>query len=132
MNDPGLTILVSGGTLSSTAHLSALNFVETALVNGQSIACVFFYAGASDVANALNTPLSDELDASKTWQALKNKYGLDLSVCIASAERRGVIGELSQQDHDLSIANLADGFRVVGLAELHDAMLQTSKTVHFS
>ncbi len=135
-HDNSSTILVSGGVLSSQAHLSALNYVSSLLRDHtspkQAIKRVFFYAEAAAVANTLMTPLSDELNPTEAWQALQQEFDLDLSVCIASAERRGVIGVDSAEDHALDQSNLAEGFRIVGLAELHDAMLQSARTVRFT
>jgi tRNA 2-thiouridine synthesizing protein D len=132
MKSQSFTILVSGGALNSQANLSALNFAANALSQSQAIRRVFFYAEGATVASSLIVPLSDELDVTKAWQALHTQYGLDLRVCIASAERRGVIGRESAKDHRLDNHNLADGFRIVGLADYHDALLSSSHLVRFA
>ena len=125
------TIVVTGSVLGSQANLSALRFATAALEQGRGINQVFFYSEGASVANSKLLPLADELDATELWQALRKDYGLELSVCIASAERRGVVGSQSSADHLIEGQNLADGFAVVGLAQFHDAMLSTSHLVRF-
>ncbi len=132
MSDATFTVLVSGGVLASQAHASALDFVSSVMRQGGQIGCVFFYGDAAEVANNMRIPLSDEFDATAQWQALHKEFGLNLYVCIASAERRGVIGADSANDHRLNTQNLANGFSVVGLAEFHSALLSTDRFVHYN
>ena len=126
------TILVTGSVLGSQANESALRFAIAALEQGKSVKQVFFYSEGASVANSKLLPLADELHATKLWQGLQRDYGLDLSVCIASAERRGVVGAQSADDHQIDGQNFADGFSVVGLAQFHNAMLSSSHLMRFA
>ncbi len=82
----------------------ALRFCETLLPMGGELSQVFFYGEGVYHALAHANPPADELQALPRWQALAQR-GVELGVCSAAAERRGVVQ-----------ACLAEGFVWMGLA----------------
>jgi tRNA 2-thiouridine synthesizing protein D len=57
---------------------------------GHELASVFFYREGVYNANQFTSPASDEFDLVRAWQALNEKQGVELHICVAAALRRGV------------------------------------------
>ena len=66
-----------------------------------------------------------------TWSGLAEKHGLDLVVCVAAAQRRGILDEDEMGRHGKSANNLAPGFRISGLGQLIEAGIQSDRLVTF-
>ncbi|MDO4223273.1 MAG: sulfurtransferase complex subunit TusD [Acinetobacter sp.] len=97
---------------------------------------VFFYQDAVSIANALTWQPDDQCNLQQQWQQL----GIDLPVCVSAALGRGICDAENAQRHGLnqhcsqsngSPSNLAQGFRLVGLGELADAMTQAHRVLQF-
>ena len=76
-------------------------------------------------------PPQDERNIQKNWTALAQEKGIDLVVCIAAAQRRGLLdeNEASRQGKDAN--NIAEGFRISGLGQLIEMGIQTDRLVMF-
>ncbi len=96
----------------------------------QQSVTVFFYAEGASTANALRWQTAEQINVCKQWQALASQYQLDLRVCVSTALARGVTDAENSQRHQLTGANLAEGFRLVGLSELVMQM-NTHKVIQF-
>ena len=124
-------ILVLGALYNSQSGYSAWRFVNAAVDAGQQVSQVFFYQDAVAQANRLSNPLSDEFDPVSSWQAFAEKHNTKLRVCIAAAERRGVMSdELANELKSLN-GNLADGFEIAGLGAWQEATLSSDRLVTF-
>ena len=124
-------ILVLGALYNSQSGYSAWRFVNAAVGAGQQVSQVFFYQDAVAQANRLSNPLSDEFDPVSSWQAFAEKHNTKLLVCIAAAERRGVMNdELANELKSLN-GNLADGFEIAGLGAWQEATLSSDRLVTF-
>jgi len=124
-------LLVTGAAYSSQASYSALRFCEAVLLQGHSIEQVFFYADGVSSANSSTVLLADEFDVVEEWRSLKERYGIDLYVCVSAAERRGVLNEEQAEEYSRRGINCHSAFEVVGLGELHSASLNSDRTVTF-
>jgi tRNA 2-thiouridine synthesizing protein D len=113
-------ILVNEGPYNHQASDSAYRFVEAALAKGHEIFRVFFYYDGVNNATRLAEPPTDDRNVIKNWQALAERYQLDLVVCIAAGLRRGIVE-----------GNLAPGFRISGLGQLIEAGIQADRLVTF-
>lgn len=82
-----------------------------------TIRAVFFYGDGVQNANQLRTPPSDEFDCGQQWREFAKKNACELIVCSAAAQRRGVLDTSEAEYHQKNGFNLADGFRIGGLAE---------------
>ncbi|MEO0367404.1 MAG: sulfurtransferase complex subunit TusD [Pseudomonadota bacterium] len=131
LNNKTINVLVTGSALDSQASLSALRFCYQAAGSDYQIQQVFFFAGAVNIANALRIPLADEFDHAKSWQTFSKENGVTLLACIASSERRGVIGLESAADNAAKTLSLATGFSIAGLGQLQDAMQSSDQMVVF-
>lgn len=109
---------------------AALAFAEAALAQGHRLTSVFFYGEAVRAANALIPAVGDEPHIGHQWRDFAKAQGLELAVCVAAAERRGILDEEQAQAHDLACA-MAAPFRQAGLGELVTASAQSDRTVQW-
>lgn len=98
-----------------------------ALINQQQDIRVFFYQDAVHIANRLIWQPDDQCHLQKEWQSL----GIALPVCVSAALARGVSDIENAQRHHLTQHNLADGFSLVGLGELADAVTHADRILQF-
>jgi len=124
-------VQVSAGPYQHQACHSAYRFAQAVLARGHELSRVFFYHDAVNVASVLTTPPQDELNLCQAWSALAREHGVDLVVCVAAAQRRGMVDEDERARHGKSAANLAEGFRIAGLGQLVEAALDAERLVVF-
>lgn len=116
---------------ASQSAASALRFARALLAQGHSLYRVFFYCDGVHNGSALVAPPQDEQDLLGAWQSLQAEHGLDLVVCIAAAQRRGVLSESEAERLERPSGNLAGGFELAGLGQLADAVAQSDRVVTF-
>ena len=124
-------VLVTGGVYSSQSGYSALQFCKAVLAAGHTISQVFFYRDAVSQASTLTVPLEDEFNAIDQWQDFYQQHQVPLVVCVSAAERRGILNAEQAEEFAKESANLARCFSVEGLGALHDASLNSDRTVTF-
>lgn len=88
---------------------------------------VFFYQDAVHVANNLQWVPDDQRNLMREWQ----KLSIRLPVCVSAALNRGITDEENAKRHHISHHNLAQGFELVGLGELADAVESSTRLVQF-
>jgi tRNA 2-thiouridine synthesizing protein D len=125
------SVLVNEGPYTHQASDTAYNFTKAALETGHEIFRVFFYHDGVNNATRLTVPPSDERNIQKNWSALAEQYKLDLVVCIAAAQRRGILDENEAKRQGKDAHNLAPGFRISGLGQLIEAGIQADRLVTF-
>lgn len=81
-------------------------------------------------ANQFTSPASDEFDLVRAWQALNEKQGVKLNICVAAALRRGVT-DATEADRWGYRALTFSGFSLSGLGELAQAALTCDRVVQF-
>ena len=86
-----LGILVNEGPYTHEASDTAYQFVKAALAKGHEIFRVFFYHDGVNNATRLTVPPQDDRNIVKRWSELAAQHKLDLVVCIAAAQRRGLM-----------------------------------------
>ncbi len=124
-------ILVNEGPYNHQAADSAYQFAKAAIEAGHEIFRVFFYHDGVNNATRLAVPPQDDRNVTANWQALQKENDLDLVVCIAAAQRRGILDadEAARQGKDAN--NIAEGFRISGLGQLIEAGVQADRLVVF-
>jgi tRNA 2-thiouridine synthesizing protein D len=124
-------VLVSEGPYTHQASDTAYNFVKAAIEKGHEIYRVFFYHDGVNNATRLTEPPRDDRNIVNRWSELSKQHNLDLVVCIAAAQRRGIMdaNEAKRQGKDAD--NLAEGFRISGLGQLVEAGIQCDRLVTF-
>ena len=123
------TISVLGGTQGSQANLHAFNFAKAVVKAKHKIARVFFYQEGVSVALSTISIPTGEVNYSKAWQAFSSQHNIELAVCIASGSRRGIVD--NKKDGE-KVSSLADGFELVGLGQLTDAISNCDRYIEFS
>ncbi len=124
-------IVVNEGPYTHQSSDSALQFVKAALQKGHEIFRVFFYHDGVNNGTSLGVPPQDDRNLTLEWSGLAEKHGLDLVVCVAAAQRRGILDEDEMGRHGKSANNLAPGFRISGLGQLIEAGIQSDRLVTF-
>ena len=124
-------VVVSEGPYTHQAADSAYHFVKAALDKGHEVPRVFFYHDGVNVSTRLSVPPQDERNIQQNWTALAKEHGLDLVVCIAAAQGRGLLDENEAQRQGKDANNIAEGFRISGLGQLIEMGIQTDRLVTF-
>jgi len=124
-------VVVSEGPYTHQAADSAYLFVKAALEQGHEVPRVFFYHDGVNVSTRLTIPPQDERNIQKNWSALALDHGVDLVVCIAAAQRRGILDENEATRQGKDANNIAEGFRISGLGQLIEMGIQTDRLVTF-
>jgi len=121
--------VLSCSTAPSTRR--ALRFAQALLAEGHEIVRVFFYQDGVHNASTNLVVAQDQQDIAKQWQAFIIDNKLDAVVCIAAALRRGVLDQAEAQRYQRDAANLAEGFQLSGLGQLHDGLQQADRFISF-
>ena len=125
------TILVNEGPYQHQASDSAIQFIRAALEKGHEIFRVFFYHDGVNNGTRLTVPPADDRQIQKVWTELAEKHGLDLVICIAAAQRRGIMDADEAKRQGLDANNIAPGFRISGLGQLVEGGIQADRLVVF-
>jgi len=125
------SIQINEGPYQHQASDSAYQFAKAALAKGHEIFRVFFYHDGVNNATRLAVPPQDDRNITQRWFELQKQYNLDLVVCIAAAQRRGLldVDEMKRQGKDAN--NIAEGFRISGLGQLIEAGIESDHLVTF-
>ena len=126
-----LGILVTEGPYTHQASDTAYQFTKAALERGHEIFRVFFYNDGVNNGTRFAVPPQDDRNLQKLWSALAEKYQLDLVVCIAAAQRRGLLDKDEAKRHGKDADNIAPGFRISGLGQLVEAGIVAERLVTF-
>jgi tRNA 2-thiouridine synthesizing protein D len=110
---------------------TAYQFSRAAIGMGHEITRIFFYY--EGVYNGLRwmDPPEEEKPLIQRWSALATERGVDLVICIAAAQRRGLLEQseaarLGKLDDDLAL-----GFRIAGLSLWVEACLKADRFLVF-
>ncbi|HEB58472.1 MAG TPA: sulfurtransferase complex subunit TusD [Gammaproteobacteria bacterium] len=124
-------ILINEGPYNHQASDSAYQFTKAALEKGHEIFRVFFYNDGVNNATRYSIPPQDDRNITQLWTELAEKHDLDLVVCVAAAQRRGIIDEGEQERNGKDGNNIAPKFRISGLGQLIEAGIQADRLVTF-
>ena len=125
------SILVNEGPYTHQASDSAYRFTKAALDKGHEIFRVFFYHDGVNNGTRFTVPPQDDRNLQKLWSELSEKHNLDMVVCIAAAQRRGIMDENEAKRQGIDGNNIAPGFRISGLGQLIEAGIQADRLVTF-
>ncbi len=123
--------MVNEGPYTHQAADTAYQFAKAALAKGHEIVRVFFYHDGVNNGSRLTTPPQDDRNIVRRWSELAEQHGLDMVVCVAAAQRRGIVdaGEAKRQGKDAD--NIAPGFRISGLGQLVEVGIQADRLMVF-
>jgi tRNA 2-thiouridine synthesizing protein D len=123
--------MVNEGPYQHQSADSAYQFTKAALDKGHEISRVFFYHDGVNTGTRYGVPPQDDRNITQLWSELSKKHSLDLVVCVAAAQRRGILDADEARRHGKSGDNIADGFRISGLGQLIEAGIQADRLVVF-
>ncbi|MGU9977782.1 MAG: sulfurtransferase complex subunit TusD [Candidatus Oxydemutatoraceae bacterium WSBS_2016_MAG_OTU14] len=124
-------ILVNEGPYTHQAVDSAYHFVKSALAKGHEIFRVFFYHDGVNTGTRLAVPPQDDRNITELWSALAKEHQLDLVLCVAAAQRRGLLDADEAKRNGKDADNIAQGFRISGLGQLIEAGVQSDRFIVF-
>jgi len=126
-----LAVMVNEGPYQHQSADSAYQFTKAAIDKGHEISRVFFYHDGVNNGTRYGVPPQDDRNITQLWSELSKKHNLDLVVCVAAAQRRGILDADEAKRHGKSGDNIADGFRISGLGQLIEAGIQADRLVVF-
>jgi tRNA 2-thiouridine synthesizing protein D len=126
-----LAIQINEGPYTHQASDTAYHFTAAALAKGHEIYRVFFYHDGVNNATRLTTPPQDDRNIVARWSKLAEEHKLDMVVCVAAAQRRGIVDEGEMKRNGKDATNLAPGFRISGLGQLIEAGIEADRIVVF-
>ena len=125
------TIQVNEGPYQHQSADTAIQFTKAALEKGHEVMRVFFYHDGVNNGTRFAVPPQDDRNITEQWTALAKEHDLDLVICIAAAQRRGILDENEAKRQGKDGNNLAEGFRISGLGQLVEAGIQSDRMVIF-
>ncbi|AWX14469.1 sulfurtransferase complex subunit TusD [Mergibacter septicus] len=111
----------------SQASFLAYQIAQALLAKGHTITQIFFSQAGVTHGNQFVYPANDEFNLVKAWQQLAKRHNIPLSLCIAAAQRRGIVNPETSANHQQN--NLADGFVLTGLGEFSQAVLLADRVI---
>lgn len=125
------TIMINEGPYQHQSSDSALQFARAVLAQGHEIFRVFFYHDGVNNGTRLSIPPADDRLLQKEWSELSKEHDLDLVLCIAAAQRRGIMDESEAKRQGLDANNIIEGFHISGLGQLIEGGIQSDRTIVF-
>ena len=124
-------ILINEGPYQHQASDSAYQFARAALAKGHDVTRVFFYHNGVNNGTRLTTPPQDDRHIVNRWSELAAEHDLDLVLCVAAAQRRGLVDEGEAKRNGKDADNIAPGFRISGLGQLIEAAVESDRLLTF-
>jgi tRNA 2-thiouridine synthesizing protein D len=139
-------IQINEGPYQHQASDSAYMFTKAALEKGHEIFRVFFYHDGVNNGTRLTTPPQDDRNIVNRWAELAEQYKIEspakdedgnevmqteLVVCVAAAQRRGIVDEGEAKRNGKDATNIHPRFRISGLGQLIEAAIQSDRLVVF-
>jgi tRNA 2-thiouridine synthesizing protein D len=124
-------ILINEGPYTHQASDSAYEFAKAAIEKGHEIFRIFFYHDGVNNGTSLAVPPQDDRHIPNRWSELAKENSVDLVLCVAAAQRRGMLDEDEAKRNGKTSNNVAEGFRISGLGQLIEAGIQADRMVVF-
>ncbi|TNG93039.1 sulfurtransferase complex subunit TusD [Pasteurellaceae bacterium USgator11] len=105
----------------------ALQLAQALITAGHQLEQVFFYGDGVYHGNAFTYPANDEPNLLQAWQTLAQQHQVRLNLCVAAAQRRGIVAPQSAVDGIQN--NLAEKFEIAGLGDFSRAVLVADRLV---
>ena len=125
------TIQINEGPYQHQASDSAYQFAKAALEKGHEIFRVFFYHDGVNNGTRLGLPPQDDRNVTRLWAELADQHQLDLVLCIAAAQRRGLLDENEAKRGGKDADNIQAPFRISGLGQLIEGGIQSDRLIVF-
>ncbi|MGD2117748.1 MAG: sulfurtransferase complex subunit TusD [Chromatiales bacterium] len=124
-------IQVNEGPYQHQASDSAYLFTKAALEKGHEVSRVFFYHDGVNNSTRITTPPQDDRNIVNRWAELAEAHKLDMVVCVAAAQRRGIVDDGEAERNGKDATNLHPAFRISGLGQLIEAAIEADRLMVF-
>ena len=124
-------IVINEGPYQHQASDSAFLFVKAAIEEGHEIFRVFFYHDGVNNGTRLASPPQDDRHIPNRWSEFGKEHDIDLVLCVAAAQRRGIVDPDEMKRHKKDANNIAEKFRISGLGQLIEAGVQADRLITF-
>jgi len=124
-------IVVNEGPYTHQAADTAYNFAKAAIDGGHELLRVFFYHDGVTNGTRLTTPPQDDRNIVNRWADLAKEHNVDMVVCVAAAQRRGIVDADEAKRNGKDANNIAEGFRISGLGQLIEAGIKADRLMVF-
>ena len=124
-------ILINEGPYQHQATDTAYQFCKAAVAKGHEIFRVFFYHDGVNNATDLAVPPQDDRNIVNNWIELAEANNIDMVVCIAAAQRRGLLDANEAERQGKRSDNIAPVFRISGLGQLVEAGIECDRLLTF-
>ena len=124
-------LLVTGPVYGSEQSYAAYQFAQAVIKKGHALSGVFFYQDGVTNANSLSSPANDECDLHSLWCNFSNEHGVSLHTCIAAAQRRGILDEVTAKEAEKTAFNVPPPFLLSGLGQLAEMLLTADRVDRF-
>ena len=125
------SVMVNEGPYTHQAADTAYHFSRAVLDAGHEIFRVFFYHDGVHNGTRMTTPPQDDRHIVDRWSELAHDHDIDLVVCVAAAQRRGILDKDEAKRNGKDGDNIAPGFRISGLGQLIEAGIEADRLVVF-
>ena len=122
-------LILSSPNAGACVHTAAL-FAKQVL-RQHNIHRVFFLDAGTATASSASIYTQEEVNPSQLWVELAQEHQIDLTVCVTSALRYGILDEREARQHDRSAITLHPAFSIGGLGLLVDAIAQSDRLITF-
>ncbi|MEM8562756.1 MAG: sulfurtransferase complex subunit TusD [Pseudomonadota bacterium] len=123
-------LLVTSTPFSGQGAATAARFAHTLIEQGHELSSVFFLdAGVENGAANAVCP-QDESDILGLWIELAEQHQVELTLCIASALRHGMLDEAEAERYERA-ATVHPAFSIGGLGQLVDANAKADRVITF-
>ncbi len=126
-----LTIQVNEGPYQHQSADTAYHFAKAALDKGHEIFRIFFYHDGVNNGTRLTTPPQDDRNIVKRWSELAEAHNIDMVLCVAAAQRRGIVDDGEAERNGKDATNMAPGFRISGLGQLVEGGIESDRLIVF-
>jgi tRNA 2-thiouridine synthesizing protein D len=126
-----LTIQVNEGPYQHQSADTAYYFAKAALEKGHEIFRIFFYHDGVNNGTRLTTPPQDDRNIVKRWSELAEAHNIDMVLCVAAAQRRGIVDDGEAERNGKDATNIAPGFRISGLGQLVEGGIESDRLIVF-
>ena len=124
-------IQINEGPYQHQATDTAYHFTKTAIEKGHEISRVFFYHDGVNNSSRITTPPQDDRNIVNRWAELAEAHNLDMVVCVAAAQRRGVVDDGEAERNGKDATNIHPAFRISGLGQLIEAAVEADRLMVF-
>jgi tRNA 2-thiouridine synthesizing protein D len=125
------TIQVNEGPYQHQSADTAYHFAKAAIEKGHEIFRIFFYHDGVNNGTRLTTPPQDDRNIVSRWSELAEAHNIDMVLCVAAAQRRGLVDDGEAERNGKDATNIAPGFRISGLGQLIEGGIQSDRLVVF-